>query len=145
MARAVCVLISGVACACASLTDKEPSFVGNVADFLVSNPNKLFTQDMKHGGTPLHWSSSRVVLNSLIERGCDVNLVNFNGQTPLHVMVIDTTFAIFFCSIVAATAYCSLMRWNRGYSRAHMRSLSLRFTFNHTPFFHVHRTMHDIS
>ncbi|XP_035785979.1 85/88 kDa calcium-independent phospholipase A2-like isoform X3 [Anopheles albimanus] len=60
---------------------------GNVADFLVSNPNKLFTQDMKHGGTPLHWSSSRVVLNSLIERGCDVNLVNFNGQTPLHVMV----------------------------------------------------------
>ncbi|XP_041774229.1 85/88 kDa calcium-independent phospholipase A2 isoform X4 [Anopheles merus] len=60
---------------------------GNVADFLVSNPNKLFTQDMKHGGTPLHWSSSREVLNSLIERGCDVNLVNFNGQTPLHVMV----------------------------------------------------------
>uniref|UniRef100_A0A182JLQ4 phospholipase A2 n=2 Tax=Anopheles atroparvus TaxID=41427 RepID=A0A182JLQ4_ANOAO len=59
----------------------------NVADFLVSNPNKLFTQDMKHGGTPLHWSSSREVLNSLIERGCDVNLVNFNGQTPLHVMV----------------------------------------------------------
>lgn len=59
----------------------------NVADFLVSNPKKLFTQDMKHGGTPLHWSSSREVLNALIERGCDVNLVNFNGQTPLHVMV----------------------------------------------------------
>ncbi|XP_035912464.1 85/88 kDa calcium-independent phospholipase A2 isoform X3 [Anopheles stephensi] len=65
----------------------KPSSTGNVADFLVSNPNKLFTQDMKHGGTPLHWSSSREVLNSLIERGCDVNLVNFNGQTPLHVMV----------------------------------------------------------
>ncbi|XP_052894507.1 85/88 kDa calcium-independent phospholipase A2 isoform X1 [Anopheles moucheti] len=65
----------------------KPSSTGNVADFLVSNPNKLFTQDMKHGGTPLHWSSSREVLSSLIERGCDVNLVNFNGQTPLHVMV----------------------------------------------------------
>ncbi|XP_039429871.1 85/88 kDa calcium-independent phospholipase A2 isoform X5 [Culex pipiens pallens] len=65
----------------------KPSSAGNVADFLVSNPNKLFTQDMKHGGTPLHWSSSREVLNSLIERGCDVNLVNFNGQTPLHMMV----------------------------------------------------------
>ncbi|XP_053666851.1 85/88 kDa calcium-independent phospholipase A2 [Anopheles marshallii] len=68
-------------------TSYKPSSTGNVADFLVSNPNKLFTQDMKHGGTPLHWSSSREVLNSLIERGCDVNLVNFNGQTPLHVMV----------------------------------------------------------
>nr|XP_029732321.1 85/88 kDa calcium-independent phospholipase A2-like isoform X5 [Aedes albopictus] len=65
----------------------KPYSSGNVADFLVSNPNKLFTQDMKHGGTPLHWSSSREVLNSLIERGCDVNLVNFNGQSPLHVMV----------------------------------------------------------
>ncbi|XP_055625339.1 85/88 kDa calcium-independent phospholipase A2 isoform X2 [Toxorhynchites rutilus septentrionalis] len=72
---------------CASNTYAKSATSSNVADFLVSNPNKLFTQDMKHGGTPLHWSSSREVLNSLIERGCDVNLVNFNGQTPLHVMV----------------------------------------------------------
>lgn len=72
---------------CAANTYNKAAISSNVADFLVSNPNKLFTQDMKHGGTPLHWSSSREVLNSLIERGCDVNLVNFNGQTPLHVMV----------------------------------------------------------
>ncbi|XP_058827123.1 85/88 kDa calcium-independent phospholipase A2 isoform X2 [Topomyia yanbarensis] len=72
---------------CASNAYNQTATTSNVADFLVSNPNKLFTQDMKHGGTPLHWSSSREVLNSLIERGCDVNLINFNGQTPLHVMV----------------------------------------------------------
>ncbi|XP_058459229.1 85/88 kDa calcium-independent phospholipase A2 isoform X2 [Malaya genurostris] len=72
---------------CSSNTSNKTTASSNVADFLVSNPNKLFTQDMKHGGTPLHWSSSREVLNSLIERGCDVNLINFNGQTPLHVMV----------------------------------------------------------
>ncbi|XP_053684981.1 85/88 kDa calcium-independent phospholipase A2 isoform X2 [Sabethes cyaneus] len=72
---------------CASNAFPQSTTTSNVADFLVSNPNKLLTQDMKHGGTPLHWSSSREVLNSLIERGCDVNLVNFNGQTPLHVMV----------------------------------------------------------
>ncbi|XP_052862024.1 85/88 kDa calcium-independent phospholipase A2 [Anopheles cruzii] len=72
-------------CAGNSHSKSIPS--SNVADFLASNPNKLFTQDMKHGGTPLHWSSSREVLNSLIERGCDANLINFNGQTPLHVMV----------------------------------------------------------
>ncbi|XP_055531513.1 85/88 kDa calcium-independent phospholipase A2 isoform X2 [Wyeomyia smithii] len=72
---------------CASNAYPSTTTTSNVADFLVSNPNKLLTQDMKHGGTPLHWSSSREVLNSLIERGCDVNLVNFNGQTPLHVMV----------------------------------------------------------
>lgn len=62
---------------------------GSVADFLQSNPNTLDTQDMKFGGSPLHWSCSREVLDELIERDCDVNSVNFNGQTPLHIMVLN--------------------------------------------------------
>lgn len=60
---------------------------GSVADFLQSNQNKLFTGDMKYGGTPLHWSSSREVLGALVNRNCDVNALNFNQQTALHVMV----------------------------------------------------------
>ncbi|XP_063703778.1 85/88 kDa calcium-independent phospholipase A2-like [Culicoides brevitarsis] len=60
---------------------------GSVADFLQNNQNKLFTSDMKYGGTPLHWSSSREVLSALINRNCDVNALNFNQQTALHVMV----------------------------------------------------------
>lgn len=58
-----------------------------VAELLQFNTSKLFTQDMKHGGTPLHWSSSREVLLELIDRGCDVNAVNFEERTALHVMV----------------------------------------------------------
>jgi calcium-independent phospholipase A2 len=54
---------------------------------MLSNANKLVTQDMKFGGTPLHWSSSREVVGALIESGCDVNTLNFEGQTALHVMV----------------------------------------------------------
>lgn len=42
---------------------------------------------MKNGGTPLHWSTSRAVLVELIVRGCDVNAVNFEEKTALHVMV----------------------------------------------------------
>lgn len=42
---------------------------------------------MKNGGTPLHWASSREVLESLIERGCYINSLDFNGRTALHVMV----------------------------------------------------------
>ncbi|XP_075228914.1 calcium-independent phospholipase A2 VIA isoform X2 [Lycorma delicatula] len=61
---------------------------GCVADFMKDNPNKLSVQDMKHGGTPLHWSSSREVIEALVDRNCDVNAVNFNGRTALHVMVI---------------------------------------------------------
>jgi calcium-independent phospholipase A2 len=42
---------------------------------------------MKYGGTPLHWSTSREVVSALIERGCDVNALNFDEQTALHVMI----------------------------------------------------------
>lgn len=42
---------------------------------------------MKNGGTPLHWCTSRAVLVELIMRGCDVNAVNFEQKTALHVMV----------------------------------------------------------
>ena len=52
-----------------------------------SNVSKLFSQDMKHGGTPLHWCSSREVLDALIDRGCDVNALNFDGRSALHMMV----------------------------------------------------------
>lgn len=42
---------------------------------------------MKNGGTPLHWASSREVLLELVQRGCDINAVNFEEKTALHVMV----------------------------------------------------------
>lgn len=48
---------------------------------------KLATSEMKNGGTPLHWSTSREVLQELILRGCDVNAINFEEKTALHVMV----------------------------------------------------------
>lgn len=35
----------------------------------------------------MHWSTSRAVLLELITRGCDVNAVNFEEKTALHVMV----------------------------------------------------------
>lgn len=66
---------------------RKPTGNGSVAELLQFNTSKLFTQDMKHGGTPLHWSSSREVLLELIDRGCDVNAVNFEEKTALHVMV----------------------------------------------------------
>lgn len=60
---------------------------GSVAEFFQKNANKLCTQDMKNGGTPLHWAGSREVLESLIQRGCYINSLDFNGRTALHVMV----------------------------------------------------------
>ncbi|KAL5289787.1 PLA2G6 family protein [Megaselia abdita] len=64
----------------------------SAAEFLKTNANKLYIQDMKYGGTPLHWCSSRETLQALIERGCDVNAKNFDGRTALHVMVTRNRF-----------------------------------------------------
>ncbi|XP_041449949.1 85/88 kDa calcium-independent phospholipase A2 isoform X1 [Drosophila obscura] len=64
----------------------------SVASFLRTNVSKLYTQDMKYGGTPLHWCSSRETLHALIMEGCDVNSTNFDGRTALHVMVARNRF-----------------------------------------------------
>lgn len=64
----------------------------SVAEFLKQNANKLYTQDMKFGGSPLHWCSSRETLNALIMQGCNVNATNFDGRTALHVMVARNRF-----------------------------------------------------
>lgn len=62
-------------------------FTASVAALVQFNTSKLYTQDMKNGGTPLHWSSSREVLLELAECGCDINAINFEEKTALHVMV----------------------------------------------------------
>uniref|UniRef100_A0A2H8TSS2 Calcium-independent phospholipase A2 n=1 Tax=Melanaphis sacchari TaxID=742174 RepID=A0A2H8TSS2_9HEMI len=47
---------------------------------------------MKFGGTPLHWSSSREVIDSLIANNCDINALNFDKRTALHIMVLRNRF-----------------------------------------------------
>lgn len=42
---------------------------------------------MKYGGSPLHWSCSREVINTLLDVGCHINTRDFKGRTALHVAV----------------------------------------------------------
>ncbi|XP_071512455.1 85/88 kDa calcium-independent phospholipase A2 isoform X2 [Panulirus ornatus] len=50
-------------------------------------PNQLNVKDMKHGGTPLHWATSREIINAMADLGCSINARNFHGLTALHKMV----------------------------------------------------------
>lgn len=69
-------------------SEGQPSSPGYVGDFLHSKPNVLHAEDMKFGGTPLHWSLSREVVNALIESNCDIDALNFDGRTALHIMAM---------------------------------------------------------
>ncbi|XP_061714883.1 85/88 kDa calcium-independent phospholipase A2-like [Cydia pomonella] len=62
-----------------------PGIVGDVLHG--ANQPKLYQQDMKHGGTPLHWSVSREVIEALVDKNCNINALNFDGRTALHIMV----------------------------------------------------------
>ncbi|CAG4946867.1 unnamed protein product [Parnassius apollo] len=61
---------------------------GIVCDIVQDKHPKLYQQDMKHGGTPLHWAISREVIEALVDKNCDINALNFDGLTALHVMVL---------------------------------------------------------
>ncbi|KAG0711495.1 85/ calcium-independent phospholipase A2 [Chionoecetes opilio] len=56
-------------------------------EIITMYPNQLNVTDMKHGGTPLHWATSKEIINAMVELGCIVNARNFNGLTALHKMV----------------------------------------------------------
>lgn len=61
---------------------------GYVGDYLQDHPNTLYQQDMKFGGTPLHWSCSRPVIEALLEKNCNIDALNFDNRTALHIMVL---------------------------------------------------------
>lgn len=67
---------------------KNMYFLGIVGELLKDNQPKLYQQDMKHGGTPIHWAISREVIEALADKNCDINAQNFDGRTALHVMVL---------------------------------------------------------
>mgnify|MGYP001357961131 FL=1 len=50
-------------------------------------PKQISCQDIKNGGTPLHWAKSRDIAVALIEAGCYIDAKNFKGDAALHIMV----------------------------------------------------------
>ncbi|KAF6214614.1 hypothetical protein GE061_009357 [Apolygus lucorum] len=62
--------------------------VGAMSDYLTDSRKQLLYEEMKYGGTPLHWASSRDVIEALIDRKCDINALNFASRTALQVMVM---------------------------------------------------------
>uniref|UniRef100_A0A0A9YX16 phospholipase A2 n=1 Tax=Lygus hesperus TaxID=30085 RepID=A0A0A9YX16_LYGHE len=62
--------------------------VGVMSDYLTDSRKQLLYEEMKYGGTPLHWASSRDVIEALIDRKCDINALNFASRTALQVMVM---------------------------------------------------------
>lgn len=71
-----------------SSAPKATQPVGVMSDYLTDSRKQLLYEEMKYGGTPLHWASSRDVIEALIDRKCDINALNFASRTALQVMVM---------------------------------------------------------
>lgn len=55
-------------------------------DNVEQNVHNFQIEDMKHGGTPLHWAKTTQCLETMIELGCDLDAKNFQGNTAMHIM-----------------------------------------------------------
>lgn len=62
-------------------------------EIIAMYPNQLNAKDMKQGGTPLHWATSREIINAMADLGCSINARNFHGLTALHKMVQNNRLA----------------------------------------------------
>ncbi|XP_045582087.1 85/88 kDa calcium-independent phospholipase A2 [Procambarus clarkii] len=62
-------------------------------EIIAMYPNQLNVKDMKDGGTPLHWATSREIINAMVDLGCNINARNFHGLTALHKMVQNNRLA----------------------------------------------------
>ncbi|XP_065217015.1 85/88 kDa calcium-independent phospholipase A2-like [Planococcus citri] len=70
------------------LTTPNTLSAANIGKVVKDHDSKLHEDDIKFGGTPLHWSCSKEVICDLVVNNCDLNAVNFNGHTALHIMVL---------------------------------------------------------
>ncbi|XP_053606881.1 85/88 kDa calcium-independent phospholipase A2 isoform X2 [Plodia interpunctella] len=82
------LLLSGADVNLAASQRTSSAMPGIVGDLLKDKQPKLHQQDMKHGGTPLHWAISREVIEALVDKNCDINALNFDDRTALHIMVL---------------------------------------------------------
>ena len=55
--------------------------------FFLTKEFFLLLQDMRYGGTPLHWITQRPIMEAFIKIGCLLDARNFLGDTALHLMV----------------------------------------------------------
>uniref|UniRef100_A0A8C9R7G9 phospholipase A2 n=1 Tax=Scleropages formosus TaxID=113540 RepID=A0A8C9R7G9_SCLFO len=53
---------------------------------LTTDPSQLHVEDVKYGGTPLHWARSSEMSRMLLELGSSVNYLSKTGESPLHIL-----------------------------------------------------------
>lgn len=60
---------------------------GDVIKFNRQMIEDMDIEEIKFGGTPLHWTKNKRTMDKLISKKIDVNAVNAKRETALHVMV----------------------------------------------------------
>ncbi|KAK3775650.1 hypothetical protein RRG08_049831 [Elysia crispata] len=50
-------------------------------------PEQANAKDFKYGGTPIHWAENSESIQKLSFFGCNANILNNEGNAPLHVMM----------------------------------------------------------
>ncbi|GBN15854.1 85/ calcium-independent phospholipase A2 [Araneus ventricosus] len=60
----------------------------SMKEIVNAHRNRFSKNDIKYGGTPLHWSQAPELTELLVEHGCNINAKNFQGDTALHLMVM---------------------------------------------------------
>ena len=77
-------------------------------EILQMYPKALHVQDMKNGGTPLHWAKSKDIVVALIEAGCMIGLIS--NDIHFNLIIFSTLMLIMTSMIIKNWSLSSLKK-----------------------------------
>ena len=66
-------------------------------EVILQFPKSLYTKDIKHGGTPLHWATDKPFMDALVGLDCDLEGKNKLGHTALITAVLAQRLSCQVC------------------------------------------------
>ncbi|CAG9861353.1 unnamed protein product [Phyllotreta striolata] len=94
------LLLAGADVDAAAARSRHLDRPDTVCDYLREDHKEFYADDAKTGGAPLHWANSKGVIEALVEAECDVNAVNFERKTAMHVMIESDRMECLFTLLI---------------------------------------------
>ncbi|CAL1540222.1 unnamed protein product [Lymnaea stagnalis] len=81
----------------------------SVEAIIQAYPEQANAKDFKHGGTPIHWAENVECIQKLALLGCNLDILNNEGNAPLHVVMLTKKKPECLLALLCHGANCNIL------------------------------------